>query len=461
MERQVSRGEALLIGGGVSLAFTLILTFGSYRAKYNFAVYALFGAAMFLAFLLLMLDGRLRTPKRLLAASALLVGAFAIRMCFIDARSGDYNSFLQHWAEFFRINGGFAALKHSVGDYNLPYLYIMALISYVPVDDLYMIKFVSTVFDVLLAFYAMRLCGLITSDGKASFGVFFGVLLLPTVFLNSGWWAQCDSIYACFAVAALYYGLADRPIAALLMGALSFAFKLQAIFILPIFAVLLMCGKMKWRYIPLFAVFYALMALPAIIAGRPPLDALLIYANQVGEYSSHITLNAPTLAVTMNSITTTSTHSTLLILIAFLFLSSLLLVALVRRKSLGNREITLFAMAMAVGIPFLLPSMHERYFYIAEVLAMVCAFGGIAYFALPALVEAASMICYDAYITGYYRFRLGLAAWLMAGGLLLALYSLYRALKPGSAAAVVPSAADAAAPSPDSAPPLAGSEDGE
>ncbi len=423
---QVSKRAALAASGIASAAFVLVFSLGSYKASYNFAVYTLFGAAMFLGLWLLTRDGLLSSRRRLAIAIAVVLGAFAVRMCYIDARSGDYNSFLQHWAEFFRENGGLRAIGEPIGDYNLPYLYLLALISYLPFDDLHMIKLMSVVCDVLLAFYAMRLTTTITESDKAPLASFLVVLCLPTVFLNSSWWAQCDSIYATFALAALYYGLKHRPVLAVLMGALSFAFKLQAIFILPIFAVLLMRGDIKWRHVPLFPAFYALLVLPAVIAGRPPLDALLIYAHQTGEYSSHITLNAPTLGTVFKQMEDTSGASAFMIVLAFVYLAALLLVAWNRRKSLDDRGILLMALAMAVGIPFLLPSMHERYFYLAEILSVVCAAGGLMSFVIPTLVQAASMICYDAYITGYYRLRLGLATFLMACGAALIVIALLR-----------------------------------
>lgn len=425
---QVSKRAALAASGIASAAFVLVFSLGSYKASYNFAVYTLFGAAMFLGLWLIIDDGLLSSRRRLAIAIAVVLGAFAVRMCYIDARSGDYNSFLQHWAEFFRENGGLKAIGEPIGDYNLPYLYLLALISYLPFDDLHMIKLMSVVCDVLLAFYAMRLTALVAKNDKAPLAAFLVVLCLPTVFLNSSWWAQCDSIYATFALAALYYGLKHRPVLAVLMGTLSFAFKLQAIFILPIFAVLLMRGDIKWRHVPLFPAFYALLVLPAVIAGRPPLDALLIYAQQTGEYSSHITLNAPTLGTVFKQMEDTSGASAFMIILAFVYLAALLLVAWTRhrRGSLDDRGILLMALAMAVGIPFLLPSMHERYFYLAEILSVVCAAGGIVSFVIPALVQAASMICYDAYITGYYRLRLGLATFLMACGAALIVIALLR-----------------------------------
>ena len=55
--------------------------------------------------------------------------AMVLRALCLDYASGDYNSFLGHWYQYFRGNGGFAAIAGSVGDYNVPYLYFIAAIS--------------------------------------------------------------------------------------------------------------------------------------------------------------------------------------------------------------------------------------------------------------------------------------------------------------------------------------------
>ena len=42
--------------------------------------------------------------------------------------------------------GGFAAVKLPIGNYNAPYLYFLAAISYLPIPDLYLIKLFSILF---------------------------------------------------------------------------------------------------------------------------------------------------------------------------------------------------------------------------------------------------------------------------------------------------------------------------
>ena len=116
------------------------------------------------------------------------------------------------WAAFFRDNGGFAAIAQPIGNYNAPYLYFLAAISYLPVPDLYCIKLFSILFDVLLAWGGGRLARCLTGEGDARpYLAFFLLLLLPTPILNGAYWRLVPPIL-CISVSVLgfmllsYYG---------------------------------------------------------------------------------------------------------------------------------------------------------------------------------------------------------------------------------------------------------------
>ena len=52
----------------------------------------------------------------------------------------------------------------------------------------------------------------------------------------------------------------------------------------------------------------------------------------------------------------------------------------------------------AVGIPFLLPHMHDRYFFAADVLTVVMAYAFVKYSAAAPLTQFASLLGYHAYL---------------------------------------------------------------
>ena len=109
------------------------------------------------ALALLYKEGLLKKPAPIVIAVMLTALALVLRALVFGYETLDYQNFLTRWVDFFRQRGGWRALSEPVGNYNIPYLYFMALFSYSSVKDLYLIKLLSTVFDVLLAYSAMRL----------------------------------------------------------------------------------------------------------------------------------------------------------------------------------------------------------------------------------------------------------------------------------------------------------------
>lgn len=163
-----------------------------------------------------------------------------LRIFLLDHQTHDYQTFLAQWAAFFRNNGGFAALKEPVGNYNVPYLYFLAAISYLPIPDLYLIKIGSIMCDVLLAWGGFRLTRQFTRDYSPAPLICFSILsLLPTVILNGACWAQCDSLYTALILLSLSAIWEKRPKTSVLLLALAFSFKLQTVFLIPLWCAFL------------------------------------------------------------------------------------------------------------------------------------------------------------------------------------------------------------------------------
>ena len=355
-----------------------------------------------LALLLLWCEKIFESKSLFAAAFAFSALALVIRASLLDFQSGDYLTFLAPWTQFFRDNGGFAALRYSLGNYNPPYMYFLALFSYFDISELYLIKLLSVLFDVLLAWACMKLLGLYTGSRAKLLGVFFAVLFLPTVVINGAYWAQCDSIYAFFGIYALYLGLRGRGCASMVSLAACFAFKLQAVFIIPVFFILLLAKKLRWRQLLVFPAAYIVFMLPALLAGRPFIETMTLYFAQAGTVGDAMNYNAPSLTSMFQWSGNTEGPSMLLIAAAFALVLASYAVAAVKRSSLDDTVILGFALLLAMGIPYLLPHMHDRYFFISGVLALVLAFRDWRFFPVPLLAELASLHCYYAYFVRYY-----------------------------------------------------------
>lgn len=86
--------------------------------------------------------------------------AVVVRVAMFDHESTDYKFFVKGWYEFISTHGGFGALKYSFADYNVPYLYLIAALTYLPIPALIGVKIISVVFDLVLAYFTYRVVAL-------------------------------------------------------------------------------------------------------------------------------------------------------------------------------------------------------------------------------------------------------------------------------------------------------------
>lgn len=169
--------------------------------------------------------GRRWAPPLTLAVLLLL--GLAARVPMLAEQSGDYRAFLLPWYTHLVQAGGFAGLADSFSNYDTPYLALLAVLTYLPIDPLAGIKAISIVFDVVLALFALRIVAVLRPTSRWLPVVTFGaVFLLPTVMLNSAWWAQCDSVYASLCLGSLYLLLRRQTALACALFGLAFAFNL-------------------------------------------------------------------------------------------------------------------------------------------------------------------------------------------------------------------------------------------
>mgnify|MGYP004541423379 FL=1 len=368
----------------------------------------------------------------LLCAALLTAAAFAARYLALDYVTLDYRDFLSKWVDYFRNNGGFRALDQSVGNYNIPYLYFLAAFSYSDINDLYLIKLLSIFFDVLLAYGSALVLSRLTESKSRIIACFFTVLMLPTVFLNGSLWGQCDSTYAALAILGIYCALDGRPVLSMILAALSFGFKLQAVFVLPVYAVLWMKGKFKLRHFAVFPAAYILLVLPAVLLGRPFLETITLYFNQTGSIGSGLNYNSPSIySMFQYSLPQeyNAAASALGIIAAAVYMTAILVECYVNRNRLTEKSILAAALLFAIGIPFLLPHMHDRYFFAADILSVITAFAAVRFSAIPLLVQFASLLGYHAYLKLRYLLLMDRGAWALIAALILSLWFFASALE--------------------------------
>ena len=423
--------DAALVAGMTLLLFALLLAGPVGRLNHlagpgDAAAVSAFMAAVFGAALGVYVHVDRPGGRTLLLCAAVLGLSVLARASMLDFASADYDSFLCKWVQYFR-ETGVRALAENVGDYNLLYQYALLVISRLPVYDLYSIKLLSVAFDYALALAMMAAAGS-AAGRRARLPVFLIVPLLPTVLLDGACWGQCDTVYAFAVILSLYCLMEGRPWRSAAALAFAFAFKLQTIFVFPVVLMGLLDGRFKPKHALAFFAAYLLTMIPALLAGRGFMDALSVYAGQsMGQYYHRLTYNAPNLYVFFpmlefassqeytwmrfirgiewdgtNGYLTEDLFPTLqqAALIAAALLTLAVVCYWLRHRKEVRPEMTLnLALFFALFLPFVLPKMHDRYFFVADMLSLLYAAQRPDRRFMPLLVVGASLGSYMTFLT--------------------------------------------------------------
>ena len=222
------------------------------------------------------------------------------------------------------------------------------------------------------------------------------VLFLPVVFLNGAYWGQCDSIYSTFCLFSIYLLLRKRYFLSFIILGVAFAFKLQTIFLIPAYLILYFSSRnfsfLNFLIIP--AVNF-IMCLPAIIMGRNIIDTLSIYFKQTSTWE-FLTLGVPNLyKFIIGPYDIFSTVGILLTLVAFGFL----LYFIIKKEVLWDYEKVIVLVLISILIcNFLLPAMHERYLYIADIICVIWYVCFKKKIYIPILLNGISTLTYMNYL---------------------------------------------------------------
>lgn len=368
----------------------------------------------------------------------IVIVALALYMrikCF-DWESRDFNVFLTPWYNDLKANGGFKAMKvlypadHVNCDYPPLYMYLLAIFSYTPVRAIVAIKSISVFFDFVLAVFIGLIARKITKSDMLGVVCFSALLFLPTVFINSALWGQCDVIYTCFIVISLYFLMCDKDYLSISFYALSFCLKIQSIFFLPIIIIAIIKKKIRLCALPLFVIIYALVGIPAVIFGCGFEDAYFMFFTQMGRYSD-LTLNTPNM---YNWFGSYSEKHEMLSMPMTCFAVGVTGVSMLPLYKLNfdtkdNKIWVAMACYFAVMMPFVIPHMHERYWYVSDVLCIlfVLCFAKKWYAALCAFLPSLYVVC--CYMFGVSGISLVLLAIMMCIGVVLMGINLFNLVK--------------------------------
>lgn len=290
--------------------------------------------------------------------------------------SGDMRTFLIPWFDSIKSKGGVKALSGQVGNYGVLYQFLISVLTYIPKNPVYLYKLMSIFFDYVLGL----VCGAFVWDMEGRNNEAFAkaavcyciIIVSPIVQMNSALWGQCDSIHTAFVVLSLYFLNKEKYCFAFVTEGMALSFKLQAVFLLPVFVICLFNKKNVriWHFF-LIPVTMVLTGIPAILKGRHLNSVFIIFISQIGQYKKSF-MNCFVLGSIFPAAGENyACIAPVLISTACVFLFVVFLQVIRSRKELDSFGILSLAFVITFGCFLFLPSMHERYNYIAEILGII------------------------------------------------------------------------------------------
>lgn len=362
--------------------------------------------------------------------------AFMIRWKLMPIESADYWGFLKDWMEQIREGGGFRSLDHQISNYTSPYMYIMCLVSYISKNDLYALKMVSVIFDYAASVAVFLIIHQISRNVRRSILGMAAILLSPAVILDGAYWCQCDIIYTTFILYALYHFFRNDSETCLILVGISFAFKLQALFIVPFLLIMWLKNRtIKLNHFVWIPIVYVLSAVPAWLFGRSFKELMLIYFDQSGTYPWG-TLEYPNIYALLGEAMPDMRHAAEVsgagVFLTIILLGGIAYYLYTKDVNLTDEllvTLALFTVALAV---YCLPHMHDRYGFLIDLLAVV--YGMLNARRLPVMCGffVVSIVSFMPYLIAVHIVPIQYVALVLLGLIIYVGYDLYRQIKANS-----------------------------
>jgi len=326
--------------------------------------------------------------------------ALYLRYCFRNISTIDFEHYTSAWYAAIKAQG-LAATGTDVSNYTPPFLYLLDLTAraFPALPAVVAVKVPSVAFDLMCAWFTYLIVRLKYGNTRAPMLAGLAVLLAPTALINGAYWGQADSIYTALLLACVYGLMCNRPVWACLAFGMAFAFKAQSVFLAPLLAALWLRRILPLWTAALIPGIYILAMVPAWLEGRPVADLATIYLAQ-GETFHNLTRNAPSLYTFLSDrYYGPATIAGLLLASAA---AGIYVWGVWKSRARVDQALLLeLALLTLVLMPFVLPKMHDRYFFPADMLSIAYAFYYPRRYYVPIAIGLASFFAYQPYLAGH------------------------------------------------------------
>lgn len=332
------------------------------------------------------------------------MSALFMRYALRNVVAGDYKMFFEPWVATLREAGGGIkglAAEFEYVDYTTPYLFILSCISICPfLNTLLLMKIVSVFFDFVAAFAVLAIVysnKKNTTLGVIAYGIF---LIVPTILTNGAMWAQCDIIFTSFILWSLYFLFKERPVPAMIFYGIAFAFKLQTLFLAPLYVILWMKGKVKLKHFLFLPLMYVIGMIPSLLAGKGFWELISVYFFQANGAMDIYALSHkfPNIYQLIGTDTFLFEYADAGIWLTLGALMVLLYLFARFDYELDALLILRMGMLLTMTVVFFLPHMHERYAVLVDVISVLYVFLDPKKFYIPIITILCSFAGYTIYL---------------------------------------------------------------
>ncbi len=358
---------------------------------------------------------------------------FTAKIALIPIINGDTYWFLEPWVTYIREHGGLASIGEipisyystsignvpygdvrletlmiegtTRGNYPVFYYTILALFSYLPLSNLAVVKIFSILMDFVMAAGLIMIVSQFTRRKSIQLVAYALALLAPTFFINSSMWGQTDVVYGAMALWFVFFLMRNRPKTALIFIGLALTIKIQIVFILPLVGFLFLKRKFRLVYLLIVPLVVFASFIPNYIAGMNFMTPIQQYTDLVGTYNS-VNMNSGSFYAFFENINYKLSPYVDDFAIPFTFVALLTVIyyAYQQGVKVSSHAILLFATLFSILTPYLLPHMHERYFYMAEILFLAYALTRKNRWHFVFLSQLSGLLTYAKFLLGGYLF---------------------------------------------------------
>jgi hypothetical protein len=305
---------------------------------------------------------------RLQVAAILGLAVFA-RALFWAVRPPDMAIFLEPWLAHIVHYGPVGAFAHPFSNYEPAYLYLLALGSLASgvLSPMMIIKILSVCGTLFLT---LAFAELLRAAGVARRNALL-LLVLPSVVFNDALFAQCDALWAGACLFALARMIEGRTLSAMLWCGVGIAFKAQAAFIAPVIIGAMVGRRAPWWQWGVPALVFLATLVPPWLMGWPGLKLLTVYFEQAAWDRIPGRLANPWMLGTIFA--DRASRDWFALGYGAAGAAALLIGLLAARNARSPRVLILLAALAGTALPFLLPKMLERYYFLGDVATLALA----------------------------------------------------------------------------------------